>query len=178
MKNNLNILNHFQHNKLAIVLPSIDTENTYNLPNDKNQNPGFRESFTDIISNLSTAKDFSYNLALSLFLHTNDNSKVHHPGILPGSGLEDEEEIKSNLWNLMAVYTMFYSRYRNHGYAVLYQSTVDFRKNKIDPYSYAIAVTRALGSEIICTNEGLADEFIDFKKPALLTITRKPHAKS
>lgn len=175
MKNNLNILNLFQHNKLAIVLPSIDTENTNSSLKGITLTEGFRETLANIINILSTEKNFTYELTLSLFLHTNDNSKSLQQRILPDQDIyEDDENFESNLSNLMLAKIMFYSRYQNHGYSVLYQNTIDFRKIKINPYSYALAATRALGSKIIHTNEGLADEFIEFKKPVILNITRKP----
>lgn len=173
LNNNLNTLHEqFQNNKIAIFLPSLDTENCYS-PKIVKPQARLCAALLNIINTLITNKEYSYKIELSVFLHTNDKSKYLPPIIHPTDSMDGEPS--NEQITMMYAEMILYSVYQRHGYSVFYNDNLDYLKFKTegdDRSMYVKTLVMEVMLKVTHINEGLADEFIDFKKASLLNITR------
>lgn len=168
-----NIIDSFNNNELMIWLPSIIFDGSRDNTMNKTTDHDFHFTLKGILDELSLDKSSLYKLEYSLFLHTNDKSKGVVYYLAPDSGIEsamyDMDEVE---WGkAMVVLHWLFIHFKFHGYSVIRSDLIDFDKVK-DYDLYTSEVHKSLTDSIPSVNKNPKVGFIEFRKSALLKITK------
>lgn len=165
----------FKDNKLLVWLPSIIFDGNRDNSVNKTSDNDFDYELKALLGKLSLDNSFFYELKYSMFLHSNDKNKDLVYYLAPDSGFESAKNDLSHeeFYKWMVGAKLLYERFKYHGYYSFRTDRIDFIHFQ-DYISYISSVHTYLLNCIPSINKKRDEEFIEFRKSTLLTITRIP----